>query len=254
MTTKTTADDPIEQVIEQAIAQDIERSRESLPPSTIARICRVMAEIGDIPKNGWNKAQSYYFRRIEDVTVRVRDVMSENGLVCIPVESELIESIPYETDKGKRAHSILVRQTYAFVSVDDDSDRVHIQMIGEGADSLDKATTKALTGAFKYALLQSFAIGEAGDDPDGESGADGSSGSDETPPESFSATPEDIERAKAALALAHEEDLPIVRSWCILVELGSLSKGHVDRRQLPGFFALLDALAQSRLDFERASS
>jgi hypothetical protein len=214
------------------------------PPSTIARICSVMGEIGDIPKNGWNAAQKYSFRKIEDVTVRVRDVMHAHGLVCLPIASELVESVPYETEKGKRAHSILVLQTYAFVSVDDDSDRVLVQMLGEGADSLDKATTKALTGAYKYALLQSFAIGEGGDDPDGSSGAD----DNPEDPEPNKATPEEIERAKSALALAHADDLGIVRSWCLLAQFGSLSKERVDRRLLPAFHALLDALAQSRLD------
>jgi len=218
---------------------------ETIPTPTIARICRVMAEIGDIPKNGWNSAQSYAFRKSEDVTVRVRDVMSENGLVCIPVRSELLESVTREKANDKVARSVVIRQTYAFVSTDDPSDRVEVQMIGEGADSLDKATTKALTAAYKYALLQSFAIGEGDGDGDAQSGADDAPSGNEAPP-SFSASPDEIEGAKDALALAHADDLAVVRNWCILAEFGSLSKGHVDRRQLPGFYALLDALASVR--------
>jgi hypothetical protein len=214
------------------------------PPSetsTAGRIIAVMGEIGDIPKNGWNSAQSYAFRKVEDVTVRVRDVMHAHGLGLRPVKSELLEASVREKSGDKVSRGVLIRQTYAFFRDDDPTDEVFVEMIGEGQDSLDKATTKALTGAFKYALLQSFSIGEAGDDPDASSGSDDA-------PESFSASPEEIERAKSALALAHADDLGLVRSWCLLAQFGSLSKEHVDRRLLPAFHALLDALAQSRLD------
>ena len=40
-------------------------------------------------------------------------------------------------------------------------------MAGEGADPGDKAPYKALTGALKYALLQSFLLA-TGDDPEDE--------------------------------------------------------------------------------------
>ena len=42
-------------------------------------------------------------------------------------------------------------------------------MAGEGADTGDKAPYKAMTGALKYALLQSFLLA-SGDDPEDERG------------------------------------------------------------------------------------
>lgn len=204
---------------------------------TAARIIRVMSEIGDIPKNGYNESQRYYFRKIEDITARVRDVMSAHDLGIRPVKSELLETTVREKEKDKVSRGVLVRQTFAFFRGDDPTDEVFVEMIGEGQDSLDKATTKAETGAFKYALLHSFAIAEGGDDPDA------SSGSDDAP---TAATADEIEKAKSALATVHADDLDVVRSWCLLVEFGSIPKGHVDRRQLPGFFALIDALASRR--------
>ena len=209
------------------------------PPSTAARICSVMSEIGDIPKNGWNSAQSYAFRKADDVAVRVRDCMSANGLICVPTTSELLQAVEYQTDKGKRSVDVIVRQTYHFISTDDPTDVVPAQIIGEGADTQDKATTKALTAAYKYLLLQSFAIGEGDGDGDAQSGGDDA-------PSSNSASPEEIEKARAALATVHPDDLDLVRSWALLVEFGSIPKGHVDRRQLPGFFALVDSLASRR--------
>ena len=42
---------------------------------------------------------------------------------------------------------------------------VDVQALGEGADVGDKSANKAMTGALKYALRQTFAL-ETGDDPD----------------------------------------------------------------------------------------
>jgi hypothetical protein len=42
---------------------------------------------------------------------------------------------------------------------------IDIQTTGEGADSGDKSSNKAMTGGYKYALRQVFCI-ETGDDPD----------------------------------------------------------------------------------------
>ena len=42
---------------------------------------------------------------------------------------------------------------------------ITVQAVGEGADAGDKASYKAATGLYKYALRQTFCI-ETGDDPD----------------------------------------------------------------------------------------
>jgi len=48
---------------------------------------------------------------------------------------------------------------------------VDCQALGEGADSGDKSVPKAMTGAYKYALRQTFCL-ETGNDPDAQTGYD----------------------------------------------------------------------------------
>ena len=55
--------------------------------------------------------------------------------------------------------------TYKIVAIEDGSS-IDIQVAGGGHDSTDKKTYKALTGAYKYALRQTFMIETGDNDPD----------------------------------------------------------------------------------------
>src|SRR6202045_3796544 len=55
---------------------------------------------------------------------------------------------------------------YTFIDVDT-GEEITAKVAGQGLDSGDKAPYKAMTGALKYALLQSFLIA-TGDDPEDE--------------------------------------------------------------------------------------
>ena len=57
-----------------------------------------------------------------------------------------------------------VHVTYRMVC-SDDGGSITIESVGEGADSQDKASGKAMTYCYKYALLRTFAI-PTGEDPD----------------------------------------------------------------------------------------
>jgi hypothetical protein len=55
---------------------------------------------------------------------------------------------------------------YTFMDVDT-AEEITVKVAGEGLDAGDKAPYKAMTGALKYALLQSFLLA-TGDDPEDE--------------------------------------------------------------------------------------
>ncbi len=92
----------------------------------------------------------------------------------------------YETKSGTVMQSItldaLIRFTHAASGT-----FIEVMSSGEGSDTGDKASNKALTGAYKYALRQTFCI-ETGDDPDEHASA---------PMERRK--PETVEQAKARL-------------------------------------------------------
>jgi hypothetical protein len=59
-----------------------------------------------------------------------------------------------------------VVMSYSFADADS-AEEITVKVAGEGVDSGDKAPYKAMTGALKYALLQSFLLA-TGDDPEDE--------------------------------------------------------------------------------------
>jgi hypothetical protein len=70
----------------------------------------------------------------------------------------------YETKSGTTMQSITLDAVITFTHA---TSGTHIEVMssGEGADTGDKASNKVLTGAYKYAIRQTFCI-ETGDDPD----------------------------------------------------------------------------------------
>ena len=60
---------------------------------------------------------------------------------------------------------------YRMVNVDDPADFIDIASCGDGADTQDKGSGKAMTYAFKYMWLRTFAL-PTGEDPDKISSAE----------------------------------------------------------------------------------
>ena len=64
------------------------------------------------------------------------------------------------------ARAAQVVMAYTFTDVDT-GEEITTKVAGQGLDAGDKAPYKAMTGALKYALLQSFLLA-TGDDPEDE--------------------------------------------------------------------------------------
>lgn len=58
-----------------------------------------------------------------------------------------------------------IETTYKFVNIDNPTESIETTTYGDGIDSQDKASGKAMTYSDKYALLKAYKI-ETGDDPD----------------------------------------------------------------------------------------
>lgn len=97
----------------------------------------------------------------EKVTTTVRASMIKNGLVMYP------ETL----DITKEGQITTVNVTYRMVNVDDPNEQIMIASCGQGSDTQDKGSGKAMTYAYKYALLRTFAI-PTGEDPDKISSAE----------------------------------------------------------------------------------
>lgn len=91
----------------------------------------------------------------EKVTTAVRTSMIKHGLVMYPQTQEI----------SKDGQITTVNTTYMMVNMDDPKEQIMIASSGQGSDTQDKGSGKAMTYAFKYALLRTFMI-PTGEDPD----------------------------------------------------------------------------------------
>ena len=130
-------------------------------------IAATMSDIGAIGKNSKNLQQGFMFRGIDAVMNALQPAMVKNGIFVTP---EVLEQTREErtTNKGATLLYSICKIKYTFYAKD--GSNVSAVVIGEGMDSGDKATNKAMSIAFKYACFQVFCIPtEEMKDPDEES-------------------------------------------------------------------------------------
>ena len=127
----------------------------------------VMKDIGAVGKTSKNVTQGFMFRGIDAVMNAINPALVKNKLFIVP---EILEQTREErqTTKGGTLIYSICKVKYTFYAEDGSS--ITCTVIGEGMDSGDKATNKAMSIAFKYACFQVFCIPtEEMVDPDKES-------------------------------------------------------------------------------------
>lgn len=103
-----------------------------------------------------------------DVLAAVKPIEAKHGVYSYPVDREIVDSgeMVSNTKYGERRSLYLrIRTVYRFVNVEKPDEYIDITTYGDGVDSQDKATGKAMTYSDKYALLKAYKI-QTGDDPD----------------------------------------------------------------------------------------
>jgi hypothetical protein len=122
----------------------------------VIAVTQVMAAIQAVEKTGVNKAQGYRYASDADVLGALQPVMAKHGLALIPTS---IEANTLEAGQSRQGNPIFrtdVRVTYLLTHTSGGS--IPVASAGSGTDSLDKGLYKAMTGALKYALCQTFLI------------------------------------------------------------------------------------------------
>ena len=129
-------------------------------------IAAVMKDIGAVGKDSRNAQQGFMFRGIDAVMNALSPALIKNKVFVVP---EILEQTREErqTSKGGNLIYSVCKIKYTFYAEDGSS--LSATVIGEGMDSGDKATNKAMSIAFKYACFQVFCIPtEEMVDPDAE--------------------------------------------------------------------------------------
>jgi hypothetical protein len=151
--------------IESEFARDLQGPGNSAQLNLRQKLALVRRRLGYIQKRGHNELHNYSYVTAADLAGAVGDVLAELGVLVVP----RLESISHEPARSGRPdgkHLTHVVMNYSFVDVDTAED-ITVKVAGEGVDAGDKAPYKAMTGALKYALLQSFLLA-TGDDPEDE--------------------------------------------------------------------------------------
>jgi hypothetical protein len=129
----------------------------------------VMRKVVAIGKDQKNVQQNFNFRGIDQVYNGLHTLMAEEGIITVPRQMGEVIRQERVTKSGGLVAFTVIQMCYEFYHQDGSHLTVG-PVIGEGMDSGDKGSNKAMSVAHKYALLQTFMIPtQEMDDPDRDS-------------------------------------------------------------------------------------
>ena len=121
-----------------------------------ALIPKIMKQVGAIGKDKRNEIQRYNFRGIDDVYNALSGPMADNGVFVVPSMIGDAHRTEWATKNGGRMFGVALKMSFKFYAPD--GSFVEAIMPGEGMDTGDKATNKAMSAALKYAMIEVFCI------------------------------------------------------------------------------------------------
>lgn len=121
------------------------------------KIAAVMSDVQYLAKDDQVEFGNTRYRALseEKVTSVMRAELLKHGLAVFPVEQTAVRT-------GNITH---VDVKYRIVNVEAPEEYIEVVSCGDGADTQDKGSGKAMTYAYKYMWLRTFAI-PTGEDPD----------------------------------------------------------------------------------------
>ncbi len=116
-----------------------------------------MADIGAVGKDKVNSSQGggFRYRSIDATMSALKPILTKHHIFTVPEVIEQTREVKESFKGAKLCYSIL-KVRYRFCAPD--GSYVEVTTIGEGMDSGDKASNKAMSAAYKYALFQLFCI------------------------------------------------------------------------------------------------
>lgn len=139
---------------------------EVTPPTLVERLVAVKRDIGAVGKGDRNAQQGFNFRGIDAVMNAVAGPFMKHGIMAYPAKVVSVERGTATTSKGSMMNTVSVIVRYAFT---DGVDILEFEAAGEAFDSGDKATPKAMSVAYRTALIQALSLPTDEPDPDSES-------------------------------------------------------------------------------------
>lgn len=185
-------------------------------PNIYAALSAVMTDVLAVRKTGRNTDQNYSFRGVDAVVNAVGPVLRKHHVLLLP---ELLD-VSYRdvrTSRDKPAREVTVRVRYTFIGPA--GDKVEVTVPGESMDNGDKGTAKAMSVAYRIALLQALCIPT--DEPDPDEGTYERSYAPPPPP------PDPIAEARIAVANAWKANRGEVDAAAIEKDYSDWAQGEL---------------------------
>ncbi len=131
-------------------------------PTIIQALTNVMREVTAIGKKDFNTFHKFNFRGIDLVLEHVGPAFRNHGIVSVP-ELREIRSDDLTAKDGKHKRGVTLTVAYTFYGPRGDS--ITAVVPGEANDTEDKGSSKAMSVAYRTALLQVLAIPTGERDP-----------------------------------------------------------------------------------------
>jgi len=133
----------------------------------IKAMSAVMEAVGGVSKKERNQHQGFNFRGIDAVVNAVSPALRANNVVVVPrVLDSIYETVTVGKNQTQQGHA---RVTVEYTFYASDGSSVSATVAAESMDSGDKATAKAMSVAFRTALLQALCLPTDESDPDADS-------------------------------------------------------------------------------------
>lgn len=138
------------------------------PAGVLSAILAVQQDVTHVDKgdqfNGG--AVRFSYRGVDRVVQALSGAMRKHGLLMLPKAHTVPEWIPCTTAQGKPANVVRLLVTYTLYGPD--GSFLDVTAPGEAMDSGDKAVSKAMSVAWRTALIQTFNLPTGEPDPDSE--------------------------------------------------------------------------------------
>lgn len=135
-------------------------------PTVVEALAGVMEDVQAVRKGDRNTQQGYVFRGIDAVVNAVGPAFRKRGVVCVPARTTA-HYRDVQTNTGKPSRECTVTVMYRFYGPA--GDFIECEVPGESMDFGDKGAPKAMSVAYRIALLQALCIPTDDPDPDAQS-------------------------------------------------------------------------------------
>lgn len=199
-------------------------------PTIVEALAAVKRSVGAVAKRDQNTQHGFNFRGIDAVVNACSPALAEHGVLCLPS----LEAIEYTTvevgrNRTRMAH-VAVEVTYTFYGPGGDT--LPCKVPGEAMDSGDKAASKAMSVAWRTALIQALSLPTDEPDPDSQTYE-----RSDAPPLMTSSQQTSISERLASLEDAYADE---VKAWWKAQRYPAMSSGRLTEEQAAVVLAYLD--------------